>query len=154
MSQTTAKLEEIEWDWKSAPIKHCEFIRSSNKFSHLSHSDIENIVNNVTLGSLSNEDREFIVKNMSPTLEECIKGSRGTKRTYLHNLMILITYGYKQSKIKAMKSPDMFERDKYYQKVFHHYEALRNLKKSLMAGKELLLRDMPEVKVSQQVRML
>lgn len=149
LAKATVKLEEIEWDWKSAPIKHCEFIRSSKKFTHMSRSDIENIVNNVTLGSLSKEDREYIAKNISPTLEECIKGSRGTKKNYLHNLMILITYRYKQYKIKAMKSPDVFERDKYYQKTFQHYEALRNLKKSLMAGKELLLRDMPRIEILQ-----
>ncbi|MCP8307193.1 MAG: hypothetical protein H3Z53_10315 [archaeon] len=149
MSQTTVSMEEIEW--KGVPIKHCEFIRAQRKFSNMSRSDIEDTINNVTLSNLSEEDRDFIVKNISPTLEECIGGSRETRTTYLYNLMKLITYRYKQYKMKeidAVKSSDLQKHEEYTQRVFHHYEALRRLKMHLIGGKELMFRDMPEVEVS------
>ena len=149
MGQTAVSMEEIEW--KGVPIKHCEFIRAERKFSSMSKSDIEDTVNNVTLSNLAGEDRDFIARNISPTLEECIVGSRETRTTYLYNLMKLIVYSYKQYKIKeidAVKNSDVKRHEECAQRVFHHFEALKRLKMHLIMGKELMLRDMPEIEVS------
>ncbi|MCP8304851.1 MAG: hypothetical protein H3Z50_05215 [archaeon] len=150
MSQTTVDIDEIEWG--DTPIKHCEFIRSTRRISSMKPEDIEDMVVNATLGSLSREDKEFIVRNMAPTLEECIKGSKQTRITYLYNLMKLLTYRYKMYKnlfYGAVKASDLVKTEEYHQRVFHHYEALRSLKKRLIGGKELLLRDMPKVEFPQ-----
>jgi hypothetical protein len=141
-------MEEIPW--KGVPIKHCEFIRAQRKFSNMSRSEIEDTINNVILSNLSGEDRDFILKNISPSFEDCIGGSKETRTTYLYNLIKLIVHRYKQYKMKeidAVKRSDLQKYEEYSQKVFHHYEALRRLKMRLIGGKELLLRDMPQVEV-------
>lgn len=138
-------IEEIEW--KGVPIKHCEFIRAERRFSKMNPSDVEDTIYNVTLSNLSEDDREFILKNISPSFEDCIKGLRVT---YLYNLMKLITYRYKQYKIKeinAEKSSDIQKREEYAQRALQHYEALRRLKRHLIYGRDLMLRDMPQVEV-------
>ncbi|MCP8311189.1 MAG: hypothetical protein L6N94_06795 [Candidatus Methylarchaceae archaeon HK01M] len=150
MSQAAVDINEIEWG--DTPIKHCEFIRSTRKISSMKPEDVEDVVINATLGSLSREDKQFIIRNMTPALEECIKGSKQTRITYLHNLMKLLTYRYKMYKglfYGAVKASDLVKAEEYNQRVFHHYEALRCLKKRLIAGKELLLRDMPKVEFPQ-----
>jgi len=150
MSQTTINIEDIEW--KDTPIKHCEFIRSSRRISSMKPEDLEDMVMNITLGSLSREDKDFIIRNMTPTLDECIKGSKQTRIDYLHKLMKLLNYRYKTYKslfYSAVKNSDIVKADENNQRVFHHYEALRSLKKRLIGGKELLLRDMPKVELPQ-----
>jgi hypothetical protein len=64
--------------------------------------------------------------------------------------MKLITYRYKQYKIeeiKAEKSSDVQKREEYAKRALDHYEALRRLKRHLLLGRDLLLRDMPQVEV-------
>jgi len=145
MSEST-NIEDIEWG--DTPIKHCEFIRASRKISSMKTEDLEDMVTYLSLGSLSKEDYDFISKNISPTLKEAIEGSKQTRITFLHNLMKLISYRYKLYKrlfYDAVKNSDIAKADEYTYRIFHHYEALRNLKKRLIGGKEILLRDMPKV---------
>ncbi|MEM3583747.1 MAG: hypothetical protein QW193_00480 [Nitrososphaerales archaeon] len=145
LGQDTVNIEEIPWE--GVPIKHCEFIRAERRFSKMNPSEVWDTIYNVTLTNLSEEDRDFILKNISPSFEDCIKGLRVT---YLYNLMKLITYRYKQYKIKeinAEKSSDLQKREEYAQRAFSHYEALRSLKRHLIYGRDLMLRDMPKVEV-------
>jgi len=147
-SQATVDVREVEW--LDTPIKHCEFIRSTRRISNMKPKDLEDMYMNITLGSLSREDKEFIVRSMSPTIEECIEGSKQTRISFIYNLMKLLSYRYKMYKklyYSAVKNADVIMADEYNMRVFCHYEALRSLKKRLIGGKELLFRDMPKVEI-------
>jgi hypothetical protein len=143
MNQAIINVDEVEW--KGVPIKHCEFKRASKDLIAMDRSDLEYVIMKVTLGCLAGEDRDIIIRSMSPTLSECIKGSKDTKMNYLANLMKLIVFRYKQHKLEALRSSSIFS-EPYDVRAHQHYEALRSLKESLICGRSLLEREMPEVK--------
>ena len=143
MEETSLNIDEIEW--KGVPIKYCEFKRANKNFVYMARSDMEYIIMDLTLACVCEEDRDIIIRTMSPTLGECMEGSRDTKRTYLHSLMKLIVFRYKQLKLGGIRSSGHL-RDEHERRAHQHYEALRSLKESLILGRSLLERDMPEVK--------
>ena len=83
---------------------------------------------------------------MSPRLREFIEGSKNTKIDYLANLMKLIVFRYKQHILEALRSSRNVS-DQYDVRAYQHYEALRSLKESLICGRSLLEKEMPEVKI-------
>ncbi len=85
MEETSLNIDQIEW--KGVPIKYCEFKRAYKNFVKMVRSDMEYIIMDLTLACVCEEDRDIIVRTMSPTLGECMEGSRDTKRTYFHNLI-------------------------------------------------------------------
>lgn len=148
MSETTLVWEDIGWG--QIPIKHCEFIRSTRRLASLRPSELEEIIGNLTLGSLCKEDYDFVLSNLTPTIEEAYNASKETRVIFLHNLLRLLSFGYRKYKIeyyKAIKEGDITKVEEFNFRVFQHYEAIRNLKKSLIAGKDLLYRDMPIVEI-------
>lgn len=144
MSENSLNIDDIEW--KGVPIKFCEFKRASKDFIAMHCSDVEYVIMQITLGCLSGEDRAIMIRTMSPTLRECIEGSKNTKIDYLANLMKLIVFRYKQHKLEALRSPRNVS-DQYEVRAHQHYEALRSLKESLICGRSLFEKEMPEVKV-------
>ncbi|MEN3037122.1 MAG: hypothetical protein ABC588_07210, partial [Candidatus Methanosuratincola petrocarbonis] len=99
------------------------------------------------LSSLPVEDKNFIENNISPTLMETLTGKIEDKTEYLWNLIKLIMYNYKKYKLQfyeAVKDADLAKVLFLEKKLFFHYEALRNIKKRLIGGKDLMYIDMPE----------
>jgi hypothetical protein len=138
----------VEENWKSlkVPIKRCEFYRARGNLLALSPDDFEHLVSFV-LSSLPEEDRKFIEQNISPKLTEALKGGEEDKSNFLWNLVKLIMYNYKKYKLQfydAVRSADLKKALLLEKNVFFHYEALRNLKRSLLGGKDLMYIDMPE----------
>lgn len=145
MEEEPLNIDELQW--KDVPIKYCAFKRACKEFLFMASEDMEFIITGPTLGGLSEEDRDIIMRVMSPTLEECKVGSRDTKTTYLQNLMMLIVYRYKQITLMELKSSSHLK-EEYGKRSYEHYEALRNLKEALILGRSLDEGEMPEVKAT------
>jgi len=70
MEEISLNIDEIEW--KGVPIKYCEFKRAYKDFGNMERSDMEYPVKDLTLACVSEEDRDIIIRTMSPTLGECM----------------------------------------------------------------------------------
>lgn len=111
------------------------------------NAELDDLVSSLVLASLAADDREFIVNNMSPTLEEALNGTAEDKTNYLWYLMKMIMYNYRKYKLlfyESVKNADLPKALFCERRIFFHYEALRNLKRKLMGGKDLMYIDMPE----------
>ncbi|MEN3017383.1 MAG: hypothetical protein ABC612_08280 [Candidatus Methanosuratincola petrocarbonis] len=146
MADDSASSLELTWKSVGVPIKRCEFIRARKKFINISNVELEDLISSV-LSSLPVEDKNFIENNISPTLMETLTGKIEDKTEYLWNLIKLIMYNYKKYKLQfyeAVKDADLAKVLFLEKKLFFHYEALRNIKKRLIGGKDLMYIDMPE----------
>lgn len=72
MEETPLNIDEIEW--KDVPIKYCEFKRAYKDLVNMERSEMEYTVKDLTLACVSEEDRDIIIRTMSPTLGECMGG--------------------------------------------------------------------------------
>jgi hypothetical protein len=138
---------EFTWESVEVPIKRCEFIRARRRFIGMPNAELDDLVSSLVLASLAADDREFIVNNMSPTLEEALNGTAEDKTNYLWYLMKMIMYNYRKYKLlfyESVKNADLPKALFCERRIFFHYEALRNLKRKLMGGKDLMYIDMPE----------
>ncbi len=72
MEETPLNIDEIEW--KGVSIKYCEFKRAYKDLVNMERSDMEYTVKDLTLGCVSNKDRDIIIRTMSPTFGECMGG--------------------------------------------------------------------------------
>ena len=142
---------QVKWEDVKVPIKRCEFIKTRVRFINMTNEDLNETISNLVLGSLAAPDREFIVKNLNISLDEAINGTDAVKTEFLWDLMKLIMFKYREYKLlfyDAVRNANIEKALSAQERIFFHYEALRNLKRRLLGGKDLLYIDMPDYRTS------